>query len=280
MTARRPRASRCRGHRADLQRGHRGSPGDVRDRAADRGGHRVVARGGPPARRRRVGRRGRRLGRRSPLPRPRGLRGSRRVLGLRRASRARPGLRSCGGAGPDRRVRAARPVEARQPRLPRERGLALCRSLELGPARSASTSGALDGERRTSLSALRSGARRVLGATSTRRAWPRPRPCSGAAPDRRMRATRLCGSSSAACFPRERGEPRALPLTRLSRGRRLPAPRAARRRVARRRHRRAAALVVERQSPLAPRQHREDLVAGGLASEHVPYRLRTRPTSR
>ena len=117
-----------------------------------------MARGGPAARRRRVGRRGRRLGRRAPLPRPRCLRWGGRVLGLRRARRARPRTWSSRGAGLDRRVRAPRPVEARQPRL-----------------------------------------------------------------------------------PGERGQPRALPITRLPRGRRLPTAREARRRVARRRHRRALA---------------------------------------
>jgi hypothetical protein len=34
--------------------------------------------------------------------------------------------------------------------------------------------------------------------------------------------------------------------------------------------------VIEADAPLAPRDHREDLAFGGLATDHVAHRLRTR----
>ena len=89
-------------------------------------------------------------------------------------------------------------------------------------------------------------ARPTLGSASSRSTSREPRAAAGIGraavqgSDRRVRAPRPVEARQPR-LPRERGEPRALPLTRLPRGRRLPPPREARRRVARRRHRRAIA---------------------------------------
>ncbi len=97
MTTRARRSGRCRSYRCDLQRGHRGPAGDLRDRAEDCRGHRGLAGGGPPSRRRRIRRRGRRRG-----PSPTDTATARHT----RASATSPSMSPAGHAG---RVSAAWP---------------------------------------------------------------------------------------------------------------------------------------------------------------------------
>ena len=112
---------RCGRGRGDLQRGHRGPSGNVRDAPARGGGRRRLARRRPavPGRH---GRRGaRRLGASESVLRPLRLRGRGRARRLRRARGARRRRRAAAARRAVRRGRARRHLQAHQPRVHRQR---------------------------------------------------------------------------------------------------------------------------------------------------------------